>query len=367
MFFYFTIILFLLMFSIGRLGNIKQRTILCITMFLLWFLATIRSLEIGNDTQTYYNLYMNICRNHNLELFLSRYERGYLWLNELISHITNNFWIFLSIVNTIIYYAYYKFIDKYSMNPLLSVFLFFVLGIWGQTMNIIRLQLALAMIIYAFFFKEKKKRFLSIVCILVAVMFQRVSIVYVIGFFMPKKITRKGYAIAVIGTVVIYIFLPSFMVLIARYIPYFNIYLTSSTYVLDDTKIASIMGLLMRLVVFAFGLSIYLKNYRGYDLADKNGEEENFSMQINMVFIAMLIMVVSLRFNLFDRCGYFFWLFGFVLIPNTIKRIQSKNNRKLAVGLVMILSILYFVIINIYRPDWNHIYPYSTVLFKKTN
>lgn len=359
MFFYFTIISLLVIFSIGRLGNVKQKVILRLTMIILCFFATVRSLEIGNDTQTYYNLFMNICRSHNVSILSTRYEIGYLWLNELISYLTNNFWFFLFIINIIIYYAYYKFIDIYSINPMMSVFLFFVLGMWGQTMNIIRLQLALAMIIYAFLLKERRNKILCAICIILAVMFQRISLVYAIGLFVPRKVTRKGYIIVAMGAMVVFVFLPTFMSLVTSYIPYYMTYLTSSTYKLDEIQLASIIGVFMRLIVFLFSLYVYDKqSVRMDDYGIKI-----FSFQIYMVFIAMLIMIVSLRFNLLDRCGYFFSLFEIVLLPNAIKHLQMKSNRFIVVGLVLGVCVLQFVIINMYRPNWNHIYPYKMVLF----
>lgn len=359
MIFYFTTIFVLMMFSIGKLRNVKQKVVLRLAMIILCFFATVRSLEIGNDTQTYYNLFMNICRNHNLNLLSSRYEIGYLWLNELFSHLTNNFWVFLSIINIIIYYAYYKFIDTYSINPIMSVFLFFVLGTWGQTMNIIRLQLALAMIIYAFLFKGRGNKCLCAICTVLAVMCQRISLVYVIGLFVPKKVTRKEYIIVATGAMVVYVCLPSFMSLVTNYIPYYRTYLTSSTYKLDEIQFASIIGVFMRLIVFLFSLYVYNRqSLKMYDY-----EAKAFSLQMYKVFIAMLIMILSLRFNLLDRCGYFFCLFEIVLLPNAIKHMQMKNNRFIVMGIVLGICVLQFAIINIYRPNWNHIYPYKTILF----
>jgi hypothetical protein len=358
MFFYIAIIILLMLLSIGRLGNIKPKTVLRIAMVLLWFIATVRSLKVGNDTQNYYNIFTSISKYHNLEIFSTRYEIGYLWLNELISHLTNNFWIFLAIVNTIIYYAYYKFIDMYSENPMMSVFLFFVLGIWGQTVNIIRLQLALAMMIYAFLLKEKRKILLCVICMVLAVSFQRISLIYAIGFIVPPKITKKGYVVAAMGTAVAYVLVPSIMSWVAGFIPYFSTYFSSSTYIIDDTKMASVISLLIRLFVFVFGLYVYIH-------LSENEKEVNstFALQINMVFIAMMMMTLSLRFNLLDRCGYFFWLFAIVMLPNAIKRMKIESNRLIIMGLLIGVCILYFVVINVYRPSWNHIYPYSSIFF----
>lgn len=359
MLFYFGLFILLIAFSVGRLGSIKQKYLFMFLLLILYLLATIRSLEIGNDTRTYYNLFEDICRNHNLTYWSTRYEWGYLWLMEIVSHLTNNFWVFLAIINAIVYYAYYKFFERYSINPVLSVFLFFALGSWGQTMNIIRLQLALAMMIYAYFAKENRKKFLMVFFVILAVLFQRISIVYILAFFIPRKVSKKMYLIFGVGAMGCYFFLPRILGIATSIMPSLNHYLTSSTYVLGDVKLASIIGVLMRFSVFVFAFYVFTKN------KDIINEEQTslLSYQINLVYISMFIMVVSLRFNLLDRCNYFFWTFAYLLIPNIIKLLKNRENKGMVTVSLFGLCIAYFVIINVFRPEWNNIYPYTTVWF----
>lgn len=359
MIFYIGIISFLILFSIGSIRNIEQKTLLKISLFLLGMLATFRSLEIGNDTKNYYELYQNICLSHNFQSLTWRYEIGYLWLNNVISYITNNFTVFLGIINCFIYIVYYFFIKKYSKNYMMSVFLFFTLGIWGNTLNIIRLELAIAIALLSFMVLDSGKvnKFLGVGFTLVPVIFQRISIVYLLGIFTPKSINKKflrtSFIIAIISTFL----LPLILTYVGEFVPYFSeFYLqTGSMYSINNIKLASVMNMLMAMMVFLFGFIIYKNHNRKYN------QSNDISLQINMVWISFLILMVSLRFNLIDRCSYFFWTFSIIMIPNALSCIESIPNRKILKFIIILLCVVYFFMTTIYRPEWNCIYPYRLI------
>lgn len=360
MLFYLCIILFLAFFSVGRIKGINENKIFAFAMLGLWFLATFRSLEIGNDTATYYNLFNSIRESGNYTYYIDRYEIGYLLINKWFTLFSDSFTLFLGVINAFIYYAYYCFINRFSHNKMFSAFLFLTLGFWGQTVNIIRLQIAIALIIYAYLLKESKKYVFAIIAAVSAVMFQRVSILYVLGVFIPKKLNKKFYIIGGVVSVASYVALARIISIVSRYVPYFNIY-TNSRYSFGDAKLASIVGVAIRICVVILAIWTYKQN-----LYNNNDEElVEISEQINMVFVSMLILIASLNFNLLDRCGYFFWTYALALIPNSVVFQRNTNNRRILHILIVTVCVAYFMVINIYRPDWNHIYPYFTIFDSK--
>ena len=339
---YLGLIFSYLMLSIGYLPHINQKTLLKISLFILWILATFRSIEIGNDTKSYYELFKKICMTGNYHNMTWRFEIGYLWINKVISYLTNNFTVFLGLINTFIYIIYYYFIKQYSNNYMMSVFLFFTLGMWGNTLNIIRLELAITLALLGFMIikNRNKKRLLGIILSLLPITFQRISIVYIFGLLIPNKINKKYLIITFFGTLIIVLFLPSIVNFVGSIVPYFaNYYLQKgSTYSIDGIKLASILNITIALSVFLFGFIIYEK-YSG-----KNNQSSDIAQQINMIWISFLILLVSLRFNLIDRCSYFFWTFSIVMIPNICGYIKGKNNRIIVMFLIFLLCILYFVV-----------------------
>lgn len=324
-------------------------------MVLLWGMATFRSENIGNDTITYYHLFLQIRDYETISPFLFRYEIGYLCLNYLIGRLTGSFTLFLAVVNSFVYYSYYKFIDCFSENKVFSVFLFLSLGMWGQTVNIIRLQLALSIAVLTFIACQNKNIKLIIPMAILAFCFHRISIIYFLAFFVPKTGNKKYYIISGVLAIALIPFLPVLMGFAASHIPYFSTYLDSNNYIYGDVKIAVLIGILIRLVVIAYGAITYHYDKMSYSSAEKS----SFYLNINMIYLSLIILILALGYNLFDRLGYFFWMFVIVFLPNQIKNMQIGSNKRLLYLGVFSLCTLYFVVINVYRPDWNHILPYE--------
>jgi hypothetical protein len=358
---YIGIIIILSIFSVGvgTIKNVKKTTVLKISFLVLWVLATFRGIGIGNDTISYYDLFKRISITQNFQYMTWRYEIGYLWLNKVISAVTSDFTVFLGIINTFIYCVYYQFIKRYSSNYIMSVFLFFTLGIWGNTVNIIRLELAISVAIIGFMIKDCKntKKFLGLGISIISVLFQRISVVYILGQVVPKKMSKRFYVYSGVIALISIIILPKLMDLVGKVIPYFSeFYLSAgSSYSLGEIKIAAVINMLMAFVVFLFGFLGYSKRISCTD------EDSDMALQINMVYLSFLILLVSLRFNLLDRCSYFFWTFSIVMIPNAFEYIKSKSNRRSYKFMIIAFCILYFVITNVYRPEWNSIYPYEFI------
>ncbi|MGT2799452.1 EpsG family protein [Streptococcus marmotae] len=362
MVFYSLIMLLMLPVSLYKGQQVPSKLQIGLKLFFFYCLAVFRTLEIGNDTHTYYNLFTFISgsSDSSISALSGRYEIGYLWLNQTIASLTNNFWVFLAIVTAIIYYAYYKFIDRYSLNPAFSVFLFFILGFWGQTVNILRVQLALAMTIFAFLAFRDKKIWQTVFFMILAVSFQRIAAVFILSFLVPPKINKRLYSFMFISALAVWLFLPQILSIAALVVPYFRTYLTSSHYVVGDVKLAAIFGAIVRFVFLAFCLYIFKVHEK--ELSEK--ERTALIYQINMIFISFLITLISLRFNLLDRCQTFNWLFIIVLIPNTLNRIKNWKNKVLSFVAILIFCIAQFFVFNIYRPNWNHTYPYKTILLE---
>ena len=81
------------------------------------------------------------------------------------------------------------------------------------------------------------------------------------------------------------------------------------------------------------------------------------------VFLGALIIFISFKFNLLDRIASYFTVFSIVLIPNSINNMRLKHTRILMIVLVVIGFFMNQFIKQIYRPEWNKIYPIELILF----
>lgn len=349
-----------MLFSVVRLGQLRERNFLALAMLFLYLLATLRAVEIGNDTRHYSEIFAEV-RSNLTQLTL---EAGYLCINSLIGSFTDNFYVFLAVTDAVIYYAYYKLIKKYSSNYVLSVLLFLCFGFWGDTINIIRQELAIAMFLYVYILTDDGKKIRGFILGILAPLFQRTSLSYFIYFLIPRRINKKFYAIAGPIGVLTVLLIDRIIMLVTRFVPRFGRYLLdTSKYKLGRVEPAVVLYCVFLLVVWA--LALYVYEHAG-DNIESDEWTVQIEMQINMVFTAFLIMLVATKFNLLDRCAMFFNIFVIILIPNMISMIKKDEYRHLVQSGFTLAAIGYFVVVCIFRPDWNHIYPYR-MFFQSLN
>ena len=365
---YFALIIYIIALVFICHLNLKnaKRIYLILTIGFLGFLSAVRGSSVGNDTVEYLKIFSE-CQYYDLSLLGMRYEFGYVLLNKMLFLISDNPQIILIVSSIIIGIGFYKFIYKYSMIPMLSVFLFFSLGYWGQMMNTIRQSIALVILLYAFDFIKKRKLlpFIGIVC--VASLFHKTAIVFLVAyplsFFKVKiKAVFKALIIAISG----YIFLESILNTVLVVFPSYNYYL-DSIYLNGNIRLATIMNIMVVCSIFYFGriLNKYLiknelaSNSQTNKLLDScNFDQKEFEMISLFLLASIVISIISLKFNLLDRVGVYFDVFSIIYIPNIVARIKDKNLLLFTTTVVLLMFFLYAKTIQIFIPELNLFYPY---------
>lgn len=354
--FYIILIYILIILSVLKLSRIKNRNVLFLATLLLYIIASLRSTSVGNDSLNYYEYFSEISNGTDYSVFRGGIEIGYYYLNRIIGAFTHDFNIYLAIADLIIYYAYYRLIKDFSPNYGLSLLLFVCLGYWGYTVNVIRQELAISFFIFSYILINRRKTVAGIITGALAPLFQRSSLAYYIYFFIPKKINKTFNSIFGAFAVLVFLIMDRIVVLVTKYVPKFGRYLLeTSKYKLGRVAPAVVIKCFFFLGVWAIALFVYEKYKEEIESYDRRNEIE---CQINMVFMSFLLMLIATRFNLLDRCAMFFNIFVIVLIPNLISLIKRDELRYLVQLGFSCVAILYFIIVNIYKPDWNHIYPY---------
>lgn len=368
---YIIILLIFILLMISRIQGFDQDKKMVFCLSILWILATFRSTSVGNDTSVYYDLFKRIASNGITQAHIWRYEYGYLFLNLLVSCFTDNFTVFLFIINSFIYFTYYRYIKQNSQDPVFSVILFMCLGFFGQTMNIIRLQLAISCCLWADMVKEEatKKRYYILIAafILAACMFQRIALIYAVVFILPPKISARLNVMLFLAAVGVMVFFDRIIAIALKFFPYFSIYVDgtgSGTYRVGDIQIATIIIIMIQFLTYLFSHYTCKLNKRNkYDVSEAT--EKLLAYDTNKLLMAFLISLVSLQFNLLDRCANFFWISSIVSIPEMIYIYvyQNNNNHSVLRFGMIVFALAYFGVLTFYKTDWNMIYPYTSVIF----
>lgn len=360
MFFYYGIILYVVVISMlfNDFSPKDKKIIVYLTMPVLWAVSAFRNINIGNDTVEYIRVFELVKNNNNILLFADRYELGYLILNKATSIFFNNPESILVVTSTIIYFGYSRFILKFSKDPGFSVLLFIIMGYFTQSLNLIRFQLACVFLLLAYemLMSNKIKSYLSFV--IIAFLFHKTAIVFLIAYPLSKlKLNKKNLIRTTIGTMIAYVYLVPIMNYLSELLNYYNNY-SDSSYSESGIKIASVLFLFLTAVLL---LLVYFIRKNNINFLKYNTNEDSMTF---LLFIGACLLFISFKFTLLDRVSDYFRIYSIVLIPNMMIYINDKYKRLFISLLIILLFLASFLFINIYRPNWNHIYPYETWLFK---
>ena len=108
-------------------------------------------------------------------------------------------------------------------------------------------------------------------------------------------------------------------------------------------------------------ITVYLLTYIVfYLLVAKSLDADNKTDNVIATNFTLLLLLTAFGYavNLFERAGEYFLLIGITELPNVLYRGKVKHFR---FWLLMIgtFYLILFVLILIYRPGWNHLYPYE--------
>lgn len=345
--------------------RVKRNSYLILTFGVFIFLSALRSSNVGNDTSAYIRLFNDIAITGDVSRYSWRYETGYLYLNKLLSLLSSNSQIIIIVTSIIIMCGFARFIYKYSNNLWLSVYLFFTLGYFGMSMNTIRLNIAIAIVLFSYDFLREKRLIKFIITVFLASLFHRTAIIFLLAWFITKlKINYKTTTIVIIGSLTLYIAFPTILRVALSLFPTYQYYI-GSAYLDGSTRIASVMNFLVGISIVVFGmLTRYHKktiNGQSYSNVSSNETVEINDGQFMLLLLlaGVSITFISFNFNLLDRVADYFLVFSIVLLPNALNSIRDKNLRSLLSFIIVVLFFVYSTTIQIIRPEWNIIYPYQ--------
>lgn len=352
-----------IMFDRNAENKVKKGFYIKLMFGLFIVLSAFRSIRVGNDTPEYIRLFNEIAVTGDISK--SRYEMGYLYLNKFLSLISSHSQVIIIATSVIIMLGFARFIYKYSNNVWLSVYLFFTMGYFGMSMNTIRLNIAIVIILFSYDFLTEKKLFQFVSIVLLASLFHITALIFLLAWPITKlKVNFNTISFLVVGSLALFFAFPIFLQVALSLFPNYQYYLGSS-YLDGSTKIASVMNFLVDGSIVLLGISSgYFKKPEEEntqsDLFKSNGNEINYGNEMLPLLLASLVITfISFKFSLLDRAGDYFAVFTLVYLPNSINYIHDRYLRLWITYSVVVLFFAYATTILIVRPEWNVIYPYS--------
>ncbi|MGK4060625.1 EpsG family protein [Loigolactobacillus coryniformis] len=356
---YIFLILLVILFSFMQTK--QNKWYLFLMLALIFVVMAFRSFSVGSDTQAYRLLFFQLSylklssyMQSLTTFFNSRFELGFILLNKLIYHFTNNPRWLLIIVALIVVVAVWLFINYFSQDVSLSLVLFLTLGIFADSLNSMRQILALAFVLISYTYIDRNK-YVSLLLIILAALFHKTAL-FALAIIPLSYVKFNKKTIGILSVITLFIFV-SFNTILTIFFKSFTSY---SGYVdaLSDgaARNATLLNGLIDLIIVIFCYMCgRINQVQGMKLTQYGNE----TFYLLLIFISFCIYIVSFRYSQLSRLSNYFSCVYLFMIPNSISLIKTPIRRLLLKYTVVIFAISYFITIQLFRPEWSRIVPYS--------
>ena len=329
----------------------EYKKIFCYIIFcVLLFVSGFRATTVGGDLEEYLPEFAYISNMGFSEIVHNGYvnrEMGYALLEKVISCVSNSNTFYLFSISFVFLYIIFWGIYKYSINILLSTYLF-LFCIYPNSLNILRASISIAICIYAYQYIVSRRLFRFCLMILVAYYIHRTSIAFFPAYFLyGKKIHLK-----LIVFVLIFSLGCSFVISgssISDLIKlYFTIYNSSDDVINEYSSGISNLSYL-QIALLSFSLYLYKIN---------KISDELYSFFVYLLVVATVIQFFSPIYVLINRISSFYYSYVIFFIPYMISFVKKKN--RLIVIMMTYFVFLSYYLVGLYK-DVQSIVPYSFV------
>lgn len=346
------LILFIIVIVLGVILNLwktsersKCKFYVISIISLLILESCLRSVDVGNDTQSYFNAFRDITNTSWSEIWDSFYEAymmgsgkdpGFMVFMKLAQFVSKDFNVFLFICALVFFVPLGIILYRYSDRIIQLVFafslyltLFHIVALSG-----VRQQLATGFTFMAFLFVGKQQYWKSVIFILLgslihvsATLFLFVPLLYVFG----KKIIKTAHLASLVLVPAIALSSSSIMLYLASFLAndYYSGYGTYNT-----------EGGAMTYIVLMSLLSLFC-----FIAIRKNALNENQNLSLFYVMLPLLTLTVPLTSlnGAMIRVGQYFTLYMTLLVPFAFDLISDKKSNSIfyliAIVVLFVMSL----------------------------
>lgn len=352
-----------------KLKSRNKKYILFILVLPLFIMVALRSNNVGNDTMMYKALYENLSQRDFFEaITVTNMEWGFTFLCYLGGKLGLNYVGFKMLIAAITYFVLYKYLIKHSETYSASILLFMCFLGFFRSMNIMREMLAVCLSLSSIDLLMEKKYKKFIFFVLGCFLIHRTAIVLLLLPIMnADKIKGLRKTITMFGAIIC-LFLADYIISIFVGVFTKYSYLIGSKYTTENGWMAMLL-LMMFSMLFVILLSRRKTRIKGL-LNQSEGMTNNAAYQaiqridlLNSCFyLCIIFAALGTQFGLADRAALYFSTY-FIEAITLNKQFDDKNNRLLKY-IIIILAILYYLLVMIYRNSWQGTIPYSTIYYK---
>ena len=305
----------------------KNKFLLFIIYLLLLSIGSLRSIDVGTDTENYENMYKIINSGEEGRLFILAFvEPGWVLINYICGHIFDNYrpilfiGVFLSIT------PFFMRLWKSYDCPFHAIFFYITLYFYYNSFNITRQMVAISIILFCFDYLRNKQYKKYIIGILCAMLFHYSAIFCLCHIWIIKriKITTINALLILSSTYLMGLYV---IPLLIPHIPLVGHY---SAYLMDTTS----SGSATRILLNAFFIFILVS-------CDKRKIEP----YLNLFFVGIVIYNLFAFSSAVGRLALYFTCTQLFLYPMMTSR-YVVNSFTLKLCSFIYASTYYFLMLN---------------------
>lgn len=308
------------------------------------FLSTFRALSVGGDIYFYHMFYSRL-PDGNVAWFT--YEPGYKALNYILVYagiyIRGMFFVIALFVSI----CFVLFVNKFSSNKLMSLLLYIMFGIFGQSLSALRQFIAIGFILLALIFISDKKIWKSIIFISCACLFHYSAIICFIIIPLRYIKFNKWWILGSISFVALFfILLPYTLKTLESLLPslnYYSRYYSENSILFKPTNLFNILYSLGMIAIFAV---LYLARFKWFK--DELENDEYYTFFLSLFLIVPLIRIAGFIVGLealLNRINMYFFFLLIVLVPRFLSCFKNFNHNEWLVAMTYIGAIIYMILI----------------------
>ncbi|MBP5651082.1 MAG: EpsG family protein [Clostridia bacterium] len=305
-------------------------------VLLLIVFGAYRGFRVGLDNPMYLSYYHALEDNFAANWSLYGFEFGYRVINAFAYGLNIGYFGVQLICTTIIVLSFYRFINTFSLNKTISWLLFLCLGIYAQSLCIVRQMLALSFVLHAIISLYNKKYFRYVIYTIIAVLFHKsalITLVYLPLAFIPlSEISVAIYTAC--ATLVSVTFIPLFKLFVKIFDSRYAYYIFGdigefNTPVSLPDMLFTIGMLVLFIVVFLFK-----------DKLSKTDQLNNNKFLTLFLFVPLIRMFGAyIQFpTLSQRITPYFFFSIIVIVPYYLKLIKEKYTKWYVPALVVTIA-----------------------------
>ena len=359
---YYEVMLALITGAFQKMKSQKKLWYLVLAVLPLALMTMFRAGSIGNDTQGYID-YFDSIKSLSLSQALdnTRFEKGYILLNYILSRISKNSQILLIVSGAFSYFSLSRWTYKWSAAPGLILCLAVEMLYIDSWMNIVRQAIAFFILLFAFDDLVERKFWRFLVITVLAAQFHNAAYAFLLAWpvaHLLRSIKRNSVAAekrfqkyVLFAGVLAFFFISPLLNQLINLFPVYCYYVAGE-YMNGEARLAVILKIVV------YGLMVYIPSF----LANKNIENTQTSQMVidRFAVLNIAIMLLAKRATVFMRVAN---IFSFYALPDYIESvngIEYRANRKILIVFTLIAFAVYGLVITLLKtPEWQTTYPFE--------